>query len=309
MSIYVAGHKGLVGSAICRQLNKEKLGPVVTKTHEELDLKDREKTFAFFDQERPEWVFLCAAIVGGIYANATYPVPFLLDNMKIQNNVIEASKEFNVKKLLFLGSSCIYPREAPQPIKEEDFLTSPLEKTNEPYAISKIAGIKLCHAFNTQFGTDYLCVMPCNLFGLGDNYHPENAHALPMLLRRFHEERNSKEVVIWGTGAPRREFMFADDLAEACLFLMKNHNAKEIGEIINIGTGSDCTILELSKLLAKTVGFKGEIVCDTSKPDGTMLKRMDVSKINALGWKSSTPLEEGVKRTYADFLEGKNIRL
>ncbi len=308
--IYVAGHRGLVGSAIIRQLKKEGFSNIITKTSKELDLSDQIAVFDFFEKEKPDWVFLAAAKVGGIKANDTYPVDFLLDNLKIQNNVIEACYKNDVKKLLFLGSSCIYPKEAPQPIKEEYLLTSKLEPTNEPYALAKIAGIKLCNSYNKQHGTCYLSVMPCNLYGINDNYHEENAHALPMLLRRFHEAKQNglKEVAVWGTGTPLREFMFSEDLAEACVFLMKNKNANELPEFINIGTGEDCTIMELVHMIKDVVGFDGEIKLDTSKPDGTMRKLMDVSKINKLGWKAKTTLKEGVKQTYNDFLTNKNLR-
>ena len=235
--IFIAGHKGLVGSALIRQLQKKGYKNFVLKTREELDLMQTEKVFKFFEEEKPDWVFLAAAKVGGIYANNTYPVDFLLDNLKIQNNIIEAAYKNNVEKLLFLGSSCIYPKLAPQPIKEEYLLTSALEPTNEPYALAKITGIKLCSAFNKQYGTNYISAMPCNLYGINDNYHTENAHVIPMLLRRFHEakEKNLQKVTVWGTGTPMREFMCSDDLAEACVYLMENKNAEEIGEFINIG--------------------------------------------------------------------------
>ena len=254
---------------------------------------------------------MAAAKVGGIYANSTFPVEFLLENTRVQNNVIEAAFENDVKKLLFLGSSCIYPKLAPQPIKEEYLLSSGLEKTNEAYAIAKIAGIKLCNSYNSEYGTDYISVMPTNLYGLNDNYHQQNAHALPMLLRRFHEAKinNKKEVSIWGSGTPMREFMFADDLADACVFLMKNKTSKEIGELINIGTGVDCTILELAQIIKKVVGYNGEIVLDRTKPDGTPRKLLDVSRLKALGWVAKTSLEDGLKKTYNDFLNNKNLRM
>ncbi|OGH96379.1 MAG: GDP-fucose synthetase [Candidatus Melainabacteria bacterium GWF2_32_7] len=309
--IFIAGHKGLVGSAIHRQLIKEGFTNIITKTRQELDLLDTKQVFEFFEKEKPDWVFLAAAKVGGIHANNTYPADFLLENLKIQSNIIESSYKNNVKKLLFLGSSCIYPKNAPQPLKEEYLLTSPLEPTNEAYAIAKITGIKLCNAMNKQYGTNYLSVMPSNLYGLNDNYHLENAHVLPTLIRRFHEakEKNLDEVVIWGTGTPRREFMYSDDLAEACIFLMKNYETKDIGEFINIGTGTDCTIMELAETIKQIVGFKGKISLDLSKPDGTMQKLLNVSRINTLGWKAKTTLEEGIKKSYQDFLTGLSVRL
>ena len=237
MRIYIAGHKGLVGSAIDRVLTKNGYNNIIRKTHSELDLRNREEVFNFFKKERPNWVFLSAAKVGGIYANNTYPVDFLLYNLQIQNNIIEASYEYNVEKLMFLGSSCIYPKECPQPIKEEYFLSGYLESTNQPYALAKIAGIELCDAYNRQYNTNYIAVMPCNLYGINDNYHPENAHVIPMLIRRFYEAKinNLKETIIWGSGTPLREFMFSDDLAEACIYLMENKNAEDIGKFINIG--------------------------------------------------------------------------
>ncbi len=310
-NIYIAGHKGLVGSSISRQLTAKGFSKIITRSHQELDLLDRKKVFDFFGQENPQWVFLAAAKVGGIYANNTYPADFLLENLKIQNNIIEACYQFGVEKLLFLGSSCIFPKLAPQPIKEEYLLTSPLEPTNEAYAIAKIEGIKLCAAMNRQHGTNYISVMPANLYGFNDNYRSPNAHALPMLLRRFHEAKmkQEKEVLVWGTGKPRREFLFSDDLAEACLFLMENCEAKDIGEFINIGIGKDCTILELAQEIKNVVGFKGEIVFDSSRPDGTPRKLLDVSRMNALGWSAKTSLKEGLKRTYEDFLTNPEIRL
>lgn len=306
--IYIAGHRGLVGSAIDRVLTKNGYNNILRKTHSELDLIDRGKVFNFFEKEKPEWVFLSAAKVGGIYANNTYPVDFLLYNLQIQNNIIEASFKYNVEKLMFLGSSCIYPKECPQPIKEEYLLSGYLESTNRPYALAKIAGIELCDAYNRQYNTNYIAVMPCNLYGINDNYHPENAHVIPMLIRRFHEAKinNLKETTIWGSGTPLREFMFSDDLAEACLYLMENKNHKDIGKFINIGSGKEVTIKELAELIKKVVGFEGNIVLDSSKPDGTMRKLLDVSKINSLGWKYKTELEEGLKIAYNDFLKNYN---
>ncbi len=309
--VYVAGHRGLVGSALMRELQRCVYEDLLVKSHAELDLTDRMETFEFFEREKPEWVFLAAAKVGGIHANCTYPVEFLLTNLKIQNNVIEASFHAGVEKLLFLGSSCIYPRNCPQPIKEEYLLTSPLEETNEPYAISKIAGIKLVNAYNLEYGTNFISVMPTNMYGPNDNYHPENAHSLPMLLRRFHEAKmaEKKKVVVWGSGTPRREFLYVDDFADACLFLMENFEGKELGELVNIGTGEDCTIMELAELIADVVGFEGTIVLDPDKPDGTPRKLLDVSKINKLGWKAKTGLKEGLTKTYEDFLSNREIRL
>ena len=303
--IYIAGHRGLVGSAIDRILTKKGYSNIIRKTHSELDLRDREKVFEFFEKEKPKWVFLSAAKVGGIYANNTYPVDFLLYNLQIQNNIIEASYTYNVEKLMFLGSSCIYPKECRQPIKEEYLLSGYLESTNQPYALAKITGIELCEAYNRQYNTNYISVMPCNLYGINDNYHAENAHVIPMLIRRFHEAKinNLKETVIWGSGTPLREFMCSDDLAEACIYLMENKNAKDIGKFINIGSGKEVTIKELAELIKKVVGFTGEIKLDSSKPDGTMRKLLDVSKINSLGWKYKTELEDGLKIAYEDFLK------
>ncbi|WP_304354143.1 GDP-L-fucose synthase [Brachyspira innocens] len=308
IKIYIAGHKGLVGSAIDRVLTKNGYNNIIRKTHSELDLRDREKVFNFFEKEKPEWVFLSAAKVGGIYANNTYPVDFLLYNLQIQNNIIEAAYKYNVQKLMFLGSSCIYPKECPQPIKEEYLLSGYLESTNQPYALAKIAGIELCDAYNRQYNTNYIAVMPCNLYGINDNYHPENAHVIPMLIRRFHEAKinNLKETTIWGSGTPLREFMCSDDLAEACLYLMENKNAKDIGKFINIGSGKEVTIKELAELIKKTIGFEGEIRLDSSKPDGTMRKLLDVGKINTLGWKYKIELRDGLKTAYNDFLKNYN---
>ncbi|WP_300711216.1 GDP-L-fucose synthase [uncultured Brachyspira sp.] len=303
--VYIAGHKGLVGSAIDRVLIKNGYNNILRKTHSELDLRNREDVFNFFEKEKPEWVFLSAAKVGGIYANNTYPVDFLLYNLQIQNNIIEASYKYNAEKLMFLGSSCIYPKECDQPIKEEYLLSGYLESTNQPYALAKIAGIELCDAYNRQYNTNYIAVMPCNLYGINDNYHTENAHVIPMLIRRFYEAKinNLEETTIWGSGTPLREFMFSDDLAEACLYLMENKDAKDIGKFINIGSGKEVTIKELAELIKKTVGFEGSIILDSSKPDGTMRKLLDVTKINSLGWKYKTELEEGLKIAYNDFLK------
>lgn len=308
--IFIAGHKGLVGSATLRHLVNSGYSNIITKARSELDLTCSNRVFDFFEQEKPDWVFLAAAKVGGIHANNTYPVDFLLDNLKIQNNIIEASYKFKVKKLLFLGSSCIYPKNCPQPIKEEYLLSSELEKTNGPYAIAKIAGIKLCNAYNKQHHTNFMSVMPCNLYGLNDNYHNENAHVIPMLIRKFHEAKinNLAEVEVWGTGTPKREFMNSDDLASACLFLMEKYNAQDIGEFINIGTGKDITIKELANTIKNIVGFKGNIIFNTSKPDGTMRKVLDISKISSLGWKASVDFKKGLKLTYDDFIKYTKIK-
>lgn len=309
--IYIAGHRGLVGSAIKREFEEQGFSGILVKTHRELDLTDIAAVAEFFEKEKPQYVILAAAKVGGILGNNTYPVEFFTENMKIQLNVIENSFKNNVKKLLFLGSSCIYPKNASQPMKEEYLLSSKLEKTNEMYALAKISGLKLCAAYNREYGTDYISVMPCNLYGLNDNYDLKNAHVLPMLVRRFHEAKvnNQSEVVVWGTGMPKREFMYAGDLAKAVVFLLKNKSASEIGEFINIGTGEEITILELAELIKEVIGFKGGIVFDTSKPDGTMRKLMDVSRINNLGWHAQTSLKDGIKLVYEDFLNNRNIRL
>jgi len=309
--VFVAGHKGLVGSAIVRGLQKKGYNNLLLKSREELDLMNTTSVFDFFESEKPDWVFLAAAKVGGIYANNTYPVDFLLDNLKIQNNIIEACYKNNIEKLMFLGSSCIYPKLASQPLKEEYLLTSELEKTNEPYALAKITGIKLCNAYNRQYGTDYLSVMPCNLYGVNDNYHKENAHVIPMLIRRFHEakQQNLEKVTVWGTGTPLREFMCSDDLANACLYLMENKKAQEVGEFINIGTGKDVTIRELAELIKETVGFEGKLEFDPTKPDGTPRKLLDVSRLNSLGWEAEISLKDGLKISYQDFLSNLCIRL
>ncbi|MBQ3101891.1 GDP-L-fucose synthase [bacterium] len=311
LKIYVAGHRGLVGSALVRNLEAKGYKNIVKKTSSELDLTDSAKVFEFFEKEKPDWVFLAAAKVGGIHANSTYPVDFMLTNLKIQNNVIEASYKFGVKKLMFLGSSCIYPKNAPQPMKEECLLTSELEPTNEPYALAKISGICLCDAYNRQYGTDFMAVMPCNLYGISDSYHNENGHVLPMFIRRFHEAKleGKREVTIWGSGTPRREFMISDDLADACVFLMETKTAKEVGKFVNVGTGVDLTIMELAQMVAKTVGWEGEIKLDPTKPDGTMKKMVDVTRLKNLGWEAKTTLEEGLKIAYNDFLNNENTRL
>ncbi|MDN3583756.1 GDP-L-fucose synthase [Mucilaginibacter flavus] len=299
--IYIAGHRGMVGSAIYRKLQAEGFTNIVTKTSAELDLRDSNKVADFFASEKPEYVFLAAAKVGGIVANNTYRAEFLYENLQIQNNIIHSSYLNEVKKLMFLGSSCIYPKLAPQPLKEEYLLTGPLEQTNEPYAIAKIAGIKMCDAYRDQYGCNYISVMPTNLYGYNDNYHPQNSHVLPALIRRFHEakEQNAPDVTIWGTGEPKREFLFADDLAEACFYLMQNYD--EAG-LINIGTGEDITIKDLAFLVKKIIGYSGDIKFDTSKPDGTPRKLMDVSKLHSKGWKHTIELEDGIKLAYQDFL-------
>lgn len=309
--IFVAGHRGLVGSAIKQKLEDKGYSNLILRTHKELDLTNSHAVKLFFEEEKPEYVILSAAKVGGINGNNRYPVEFFTENMKIQLNVIENAYRNNVKKLLFLGSSCIYPKNAPQPMKEEYLLSSELEKTNEMYALAKISGLKLCNAYNREYGTNYISVMPCNLYGLNDNYDNENAHVLPMLVRRFHEAKEAglKEVTVWGTGKPLREFMYAGDLADAVVYLMENKTAEEIEEFINIGTGKEVTILELANMIKEIVGFEGKLVFDNTKPDGTMRKLMDVSRINALGWQAKTSLKEGIKTVYQDFLENKLIRL
>lgn len=299
--IYIAGHRGMVGSAIRRKLEKEGFKNIITRTSEILDLRNQQQVADFFTQEKPDYVFLAAAKVGGIVANNTYRAEFLYDNLQIQNNVIHNSYLNGVKKLMFLGSSCIYPKLAPQPLKEEYLLTGLLEPTNEPYAIAKIAGIKLCDAYRAQYGCNYISVMPTNLYGYNDNYHPQNSHVLPALIRRFHEAKQSDlpEVTIWGTGSPRREFLFADDLAEACYYLMENYDDEGL---VNVGTGEDISIKDLALLVKSIIGYNGEIKFDISKPDGTPRKLMDVSKLHSKGWKHSIDLEDGIKFAYQDFL-------
>ncbi len=291
----------MVGSAILRCLQRQGFRNLVYASSTELDLKDTQKVNAFFAEEKPEYVFLAAAKVGGIYANDTYPADFLYDNLMIQNNVVHAAFEYKVDKLLFLGSSCIYPKFAPQPIKEESLLSGYLESTNEAYAIAKIAGIKLCQAYFKQHGCRFISAMPTNMYGYGDNYHPENSHVLPALLRRFHEAKLAAkaDVAIWGTGKPLREFMFSDDLADACVFLMQHYDN---AELINVGTGEEISILDLAHLIAEVVGYRGKITFDPSKPDGTPRKLMDSSRLHALGYRHQVPLRKGVEMTYADFL-------
>lgn len=300
--IYVAGHKGMVGSAIHRCLLRNGFTNIIVKDRSNLNLLNAAEVNAFFQVEHPEFVFLAAAKVGGIYANNTFPAEFLYENLMIESNVIHAAHTHGVKKLLFLGSSCIYPKLAEQPISESSLLTGPLESTNEFYAIAKIAGIKLCEAYRKQYGSDFISAMPTNLYGYNDNYHPENSHVLPALIQRFHHAKlkGSKSVTIWGSGKPLREFMFADDLAEACVFLM--HSYSEL-ELVNVGTGEEISILELAEQIKDVVGFKGTIEFDSSKPDGTPRKLMDSSKIQSLGFRHKTSLSEGLKKTYHEYLE------
>jgi len=299
--IYIAGHRGMVGSAIHRLLIKEGFANIVTKTSKELDLRNQDEVNAFFEKENPDYVFLAAAKVGGILANNTYRAEFLYDNLIMEANIIHASHVSGVTKLMFLGSSCIYPKLAPQPLKEDYLLTGPLEVTNEPYAIAKIAGIKLCEAYRDQYNDNYISVMPTNLYGIGDNYDLNNSHVLPALIRKFHEAKreNKPTVTIWGDGTPKREFLYADDLAEACLYLMKNYNEKQL---VNVGTGEDLTIKELAETVKEIIGFEGELTFDSSKPNGTPRKLMDVSKLHDFGWKHKTSLKEGIKEAYKDFL-------
>ena len=300
--IYIAGHNGMVGSAIKRHLESKGYNNLLFRSSKELDLRCQQDVFDFFEKERPEFVFLAAAKVGGIVANNTFRADFLYENLLIEANIIHASWKNGVEKLMFLGSSCIYPKMAPQPLKEEYLLTGLLEATNEPYAIAKIAGIKLCEAYRDQYGANFISVMPTNMYGKGDNYHPSNSHVLPGLIRRFHEakENNAAQVTVWGTGTPKREFLYADDLAEACFFLMKDYNEREL---INIGTGEDLSIAELATLIKEIVGFSGEIIFDSTKPDGTPRKLMDVSKLHSLGWHHHVQLREGIASAYNDFLQ------
>lgn len=302
--IYVAGHRGMVGSAIVRELKKNGYTNIITRTSKELDLRRQEQVEDFFAEEKPEYVFLAAAKVGGIMANSKHPADFMYDNMILEMNVIRAAYENQVKKLMFLGSSCIYPRMAPQPMPESCLLTSALEQTNEAYALAKISGLKYCEYLNQQYGTDYISVMPTNLYGPNDNYHPEHSHVLPALIRRFHEakEAGAAEVVIWGTGTPLREFLYVDDLAEACVYLMNNYSGNET---VNLGTGKEVTIRELAETVKEVVGYEGNLTFDTTKPDGTPRKLLDVSKLEALGWKYHTELKEGIKLAYEDFLHSE----
>ncbi len=319
--IYVAGHRGLVGSALVRNLRTKGYNNLLLRTHAELELTDQRATADFFAEEKPDYVFLAAAKVGGIFANNTYPADFLYSNLAIQSNVIRAAYENKVKRLVFLGSSCIYPRDCPQPIKEKYLLTGPLEPTNRPYALAKIAGIEMCWSYNRQYGTKYLAVMPTNLYGPGDNYHPYNSHVIPALLRKFHEAKmaGAREVVIWGTGTPRREFLYSDDLADACVYLMSLEDPAYEGllgsdesvtcrfepPLVNVGVGEDVTIEHLAELISGVVGYSGKIVFDPSKPDGTPRKLMDVSLLSGNGWKARTTLAVGLRLAYRDFLEAE----
>lgn len=299
--IYVAGHRGMVGSAIIRQLEKEGYHNIITRTHKELNLCRQDEVEKFFAEEKPDYVFLAAAKVGGIMANNDALADFMYENMVLEMNVIHEAWKNGCKKLMFLGSSCIYPRMAPQPMKESCLLTSELEKTNEAYALAKISGLKYCEFLNRQYGTDYISVMPTNLYGPNDNYHPEHSHVLPALIRRFHEAKVSgaKEVTCWGTGKPLREFLYVDDLADACVFLMNNYSGNET---VNLGTGKELTIKELAELVADVIGYEGEIKWDTTKPDGTPRKLLDVSKLEDLGWRYKTELRDGIGLAYEDFL-------
>ena len=325
--IYIAGHRGLVGSALMRNLTTPSplrgegrgegggYSNILTRTHAELDLTSQAAVEAFFEAEKPDYVFLAAARVGGIHANNTYPAEFIRDNLAIQTNIIHAAYKNNVKRLLFLGSSCIYPRLAPQPMKEEHLLTGELEATNRPYALAKIAGIEMCWSYNRQYKTQYFAVMPTNLYGPGDNYHPENAHVIPALIRRFHEAKlaNAPTVSVWGSGTPRREFLYSEDMADACVHLMNLPDEKFVpllGQdrndglppLMNIGVGHDLTICELAETVKAAVGFTGEIVFDSTKPDGTPRKLMDVTRLNEMGWRATTPFTAGIKQAYTDFL-------
>lgn len=306
--IYVAGHNGMVGSAIVRCLKAKGYTNILTKGRSELNLTRQVDVEEFFKQEKPSVVVLAAAKVGGIYANDTYPADFIYENLAIELNVIKAAFDNGVKKLLFLGSSCIYPRLAPQPMSEDVLLTGELEKTNEAYALAKISGLKMCEFFNRQYGTDYISCMPTNLYGKNDNYHKENSHVLPALIRRFHEAKlnGDSKVTVWGTGKVLREFLYVDDLADACVYLLNNYSGNET---VNIGTGKEVSILELAEIIKRVVGFEGELVFDTSKPDGTPRKLLNVSKLSSLGWTYKTELEDGIRKTYKDFLSNyENMR-
>ncbi|PKK36289.1 GDP-fucose synthetase [Siphonobacter sp. SORGH_AS_0500] len=306
--IYIAGHRGMVGSAIHRKLQQEGFTNFALRSSKELDLRDQAEVQAFFEEERPDYVFLAAAKVGGIVANNTYRADFLYENLMIQNNVIHSAHLTDVKKLMFLGSSCIYPKLAPQPLKEEYLLTGFLESTNEPYAIAKIAGIKMCESYRRQYGKNFISVMPTNLYGPNDNYDLQNSHVLPALIRKFHEAKanGSPSVEVWGTGSPLREFLHADDLAEACYFLMQEYDGEEF---VNVGTGVDLSIKALAELVKETVGYEGELVWNTSKPDGTPRKLMDVSRLHGLGWKHKIELPEGIRQVYEKFKEREDIRV
>jgi GDP-L-fucose synthase len=317
-AIYVAGHRGLVGSAVCRQLKKQGYSNIITRTHSELDLTSQDAVEAFFREEKPDSVFLCAAKVGGIYANKTFPADFITENICMQTNVLREACKTKLKRLIFLGSSCIYPRDCPQPIKEEYLLTGPLEWTNRPYAIAKISGIEMCNAYNKQHGTSFLAAMPTNLYGPGDNYHPQNSHVLPALIRRFHEakENDAPAVTCWGTGNVYREFLYSDDLAEALLFLMKLpedtfssliSTTENDLPIINIGCGEDLTIRSLTEIIQNVIGYQGDILWDETMPDGTPRKLLDITTVQTLGWGPSTSLHEGIQNSYKDMLENKRF--
>jgi len=318
--IYVAGHRGLVGSALMRQLQVQGYSNIVTRTHAELDLTNQQAVADFFASEKPAYVILAAAKVGGIHANNTYPAEFIHENLAIQTNVIHQSYVNGVKRLLFLGSSCIYPRDCPQPIKEEYLLTGTLEPTNRPYALAKIAGIEMCWSYNRQYGTQYLAAMPTNLYGAGDNYHSENSHVIPALIRKFHEAKinNQPVVTVWGTGTPRREFLYSDDMAEACLHLLNlpeeqfkpllaSDRNDDLAPLVNIGTGEDVTIKELAELIGTVVGYSEKLEFDSTKPDGTMRKLMDVGLINSLGWQASTKLMQGLQLSYQNYIKMRSI--
>jgi len=313
--IYIAGHLGLVGSAIVRQLKKKGFNNLLMRTHKELDLTNQSKVQVFFQEERPDYVILSAGKVGGIYANNTYPVDFIYQNIMIEANVINSAYENKVKRLLFLGSTCIYPKAIEQPMREESILTDVLEPTNEPYAIAKIAGIKLCESYNRQHGTNFRSVMPTNLYGINDNFHPENSHVIPSLMRRFHEAKvnNDSEVVVWGTGNAMREFLYVDDMAEASLFVLELNeltyktNTKPMLSHINVGTGKDITIKEIAETMKEVIGFEGKLIFDTTKPDGAARKLIDVTKLQDMGWKYSVELREGLKKTYDWYLNLKKL--
>jgi len=312
--IFIAGHRGLVGSALMRRLQAGGYGNLITRRHAELDLTDQQAVRQFYAVEKPDYVFVAAAKVGGIHANNAYPADFIYQNLMIECNLIHGAYQQGVKKLLFLGSTCIYPKLAPQPMKEEHLLTGALEPTNEPYAVAKIAGIKMCSAYNRQYGTNFMSVMPTNLYGANDNYHPQDSHVLPALIRRMHEAktRGDKQVTAWGTGNARREFLSSDDMADACVFLMERFDAKDLGEFINIGVGYDLTIREVVKLVSKVVGFNGELLFDASKPDGAPRKLVDSGHLAALGWKPQVALEAGLRAAYQDYLrqlEAGTVRL
>lgn len=317
--IYIAGHRGLVGTALIRNLRAKGFASFVTRTHAELDLTNQAAVEAFFAAEKPDYVFLAAAKVGGIHANNTYPAEFIHDNLAIQTNIIHASYKNNVKRLLFLGSSCIYPKLAQQPMKEEHLLTGELEPTNRPYALAKIAGIEMCWSYNRQYGTQYLAVMPTNLYGPGDNYHPENSHVIPALIRRFHEAKlaNTPSVTVWGSGTPKREFLYSEDMADACVYLMNLPDAQFVAllgqdrndglpPLMNIGVGHDLSIRELAETVKDVVGYEGALEFDASKPDGTPRKLMDVGRLSSMGWKASTDIRDGLGRAYQDFVRTTN---